>query len=575
MDKKEVASTLEEIAAYLELKGEDQFRVRAYQTAARAIAAFQGDLREALTTGQLAELKGVGPTTLDIVTHVLSTGTSPVLEQLRDRIPHGLVEMLRIPGLGVNKIRQIHDTLAIDSLGELETAALDGRLAKLPRFGPRTAEKVLRGIQFVRQVSEFRLLHHARQEAAALAAALAEMPGVVQATVAGSVRRWRELIRDLDFVVETDGPASGLVDRLGMAPGVREFVLQHDRAVTLRFSSGTVADVYFASAADRGFQLLRATGSGEHLVALKARAEALGLQWSDQGLMRGRTLLVTRSEHDVYDLLGLRYIPPELREGNGEVEAAEKDHLPPLIDVDDLLGFLHCHSNYSDGGSTVAEWADACRAAGYAYMGITDHSEAAAYAGGLAADRVAAQHAEIDQVNRRYTDFRVLKGVEVDILADGSLDYTAEIRATFDFIIASIHTRFGMGKREMTDRILTAMDDPSMSILGHPTGRLLLSREPYPIDLDAIFEKAAAVGVAIEINADPQRLDLDWRVARRAAAKGVTISIGADAHSVTGMEHMDLGIGIARKGWLAPNQVLNALPVDAFLERVARRRAAR
>ncbi len=575
MDKKEVASTLEEIAAYLELKGEDQFRVRAYQTAARAIAAFQGDLREALTTGQLAELKGVGPTTLDIVTHVLSTGTSPVLEQLRDRIPHGLVEMLRIPGLGVNKIRQIHDTLAIDSLGELETAALDGRLAKLPRFGPRTAEKVLRGIQFVRQVSEFRLLHHARQEAAALAAALAEMPGVVQATVAGSVRRWRELIRDLDFVVETDGPASGLVDRLGMAPGVREFVLQHDRAVTLRFSSGTVADVYFASAADRGFQLLRATGSGEHLVALKARAEALGLQWSDQGLMRGRTLLVTRSEHDVYDLLGLRYIPPELREGNGEVEAAEKDHLPALIDVDDLLGFLHCHSNYSDGGSTVAEWADACRAAGYAYMGITDHSEAAAYAGGLAADRVAAQHAEIDQVNRRYTDFRVLKGVEVDILADGSLDYTAEIRATFDFIIASIHTRFGMGKREMTDRILTAMDDPSMSILGHPTGRLLLSREPYPIDLDAIFEKAAAVGVAIEINADPQRLDLDWRVARRAAAKGVTISIGADAHSVTGMEHMDLGIGIARKGWLAPNQVLNALPVDAFLERVARRRAAR
>lgn len=309
MDKKEVASTLEEIAAYLELKGEDQFRVRAYQTAARAIAAFQGDLREALTTGQLAELKGVGPTTLDIVTHVLSTGTSPVLEQLRDRIPHGLVEMLRIPGLGVNKIRQIHDTLAIDSLGELETAALDGRLAKLPRFGPRTAEKVLRGIQFVRQVSEFRLLHHARQEAAALAAALAEMPGVVQATVAGSVRRWRELIRDLDFVVETDGPASGLVDRLDMAPGVREFVLQHDRAVTLRFSSGTVADVYFASAADRGFQLLRATGSGEHLVALKARAEALGLQWSDQGLMRGRTLLVTRTEHDVYDLLGLRYIP--------------------------------------------------------------------------------------------------------------------------------------------------------------------------------------------------------------------------------------------------------------------------
>lgn len=571
MNNKAVTGALEEIAAYLELRGEDQFRVRAYQTAARALTGFPGDLATALKSGELAELKGIGPATLEVVSEVLRTGTSRMLEDLRDQVPAGLVDMLRITGLGVAKIRQIHETLHIETLDELEQAARDGRLAKLPRFGPKTAHKILQGIAVLRQVSEFRLLHHARQEAEALVRVLAGMPGVSGAEIAGSVRRWREVIRDLDFVVELDGPPGALVDQLGRASGVREFVDQTDRTVTLRFASGTVADIYWTSPDQFGFQLLHATGSEEHLTALKGRAAACGLTWSDHGLLRDGAPLAAPTEADVYRTLGLPFIPPELREGQDEVAAAAAGRLPCLVERRDIRGFLHCHSDYSDGANSVREWAAACRGAGYSYLGITDHSEALAY-GGLPAARIAEQHAEIDAVNAEGGEFRVLKGVEADILKDGSLDYTPKIRARFDFIIASVHSRFGMTERQMTRRILKAMDDPHTAILGHPTGRLLLSRDPYPVDLDAVFAKAAERGVAIEINADPQRLDLDWRHVRRAVEMGVTISIGADAHGVGAMDNMALGVAMARKGWLAKDQVLNARPLAGFLEHVEQRR---
>ncbi|MGH7530723.1 MAG: PHP domain-containing protein, partial [Gemmatimonadales bacterium] len=279
------------------------------------------------------------------------------------------------------------------------------------------------------------------------------------------------------------------------------------------------------------------------------------------------------TEESVYRTLGLPWIPPELREGTGEVEAAAAGALPHLVAADDLKGFLHCHSDYSDGSTTIAEWAQACRAAGYAWMGITDHGEASPYAGGLRAADIERQHAEIDAVNRGGGDFQVLKGVEADILADGSLDYGPAVLDRFDFVIASVHTRFAMNEAAMTERVLRALDDPHTTILGHPTGRLLLSRDPYAIDLDRVFERAATRGVAIEVNADPHRLDLDWRLVRRARDAGVAISLGADAQSVAGMSHVGLGLGVARKGWLTADDLLNTRDAQGFLAHARRHRA--
>jgi DNA polymerase (family 10) len=571
MDKKDVARLLDQIAAFLELKGDNPFRIRAYQTAARAVSAYTGDLKRASDTGELAELKGVGPGTSEIIREVLATGSAQVLNQLRSEIPPGLVEMMGISGLGVAKIQQIHENLGIDSLAELEAAARDGRLARLPRFGPKTAQKILRSLAFLRRSIDYRLFHHARNESERFAKALSELSGVVNVTTAGSVRRRHELIRDLDFVVQTDKPGYELADRLGNLVGVHEFEGKAPGAFTLRFTSDTVADVYICSAATRGFELMWATGSQSHLNGLQARATTLGLEWASEGLRKGDEMIPCATEEAVYQALQMQFIPPELREGTGEIEAAVAYQIPALVTAKDIQGFIHCHTNYSDGTSTVAEWAEAALAAGYRYVGITDHSAAATYAGGLFMDSIGEQHAEIDNVNRSVSGVRVLKGVEVDILESGALDYDADTRSQFEFVIASVHNRFGQSRSEMTDRILRAMDDPTMAILGHPTGRLLLSREPYPMDLDAIFEKALDRNIAIEINAHPQRLDLDWRHVRRAADMGIVISIGADAHSTAGMSNLDLGIGIARKGWLTAEQILNTRPLEGFLEFVNRR----
>ena len=573
MDKKAVAQVLEQIAAFLELKGENPFRIRAFRTASRAVAGFAGDLREGLEEGNLAATKGVGPATLQIVSEIVTTGRASLLEELREQIPPGLVEMLAISGLGVAKIRQIHDVLDIDSVPELEAAALDGRLAKLPRFGPKTSENILKGIAYLRHASAYRLLHHAADEAEGLRAALERMPGVVQAVVAGDVRRRAEVVRDLVLVLVAEVPPSELFKRLSQLPGVHEFAGQDDRRITLRFAGGASAQVVVTTPVNFGAVLAQATGSEAHLRDLAAHAAARDLALTGAALWRGSAFVPTPDEPSFYAELGLEFIEPELREGQGEVAAAAEHRLPRLLEPGDLQGLLHCHTRYSDGSNTVEELALACRDAGYRYVGITDHSQAAAYAGGLRADDLARQADEIDEVNARLDGIRVLKSVEADILQDGRIDFEDDVLARLDFVIASIHTRFNMGEREMTARMLAAMDNPHLTIIGHPTGRLLLSRDPYGLDLDAVVEKAAATGVALEINADPHRLDLDWRKVRHARARGVAFSIGADAHNVAGLDHVRYGVGIARKGWLGAADVLNARPVEEFLGQAARRRA--
>lgn len=565
MDKHTARQTLEQIAAFLELKGEDQFRVRAFEAAGKALAGLPGDLSGAVESGALGHVKGMGPETLDVVRDLLSTGRSTTLDELREQIPPGLVEMLRIPGLGVAKVRQIHEALGIESLPDLEAAALDGRLARLPRFGAKTAANVRKGIGFLREASEFRLYHHALSEADAVQKALAELEGVERVELAGSVRRRRELIRDIDLVVvAAPGSQASLVKRLGQAPGVTEFA-DSEGTVTLRFASGSVVDVYLAIPQDFGLAWVRATGSVEHVANLEARARARGVTLGAGGAFP--------DEESVYRALGLAWIPPELREGGDECDAAAAGRLPKLIEQRDLRGLLHCHTNYSDGITTVAEWARACGDAGYEWIGVTDHSQSSVYAGGLSAAAIGEQRAEIDAANRSPGGVRVLQGVEADILADGTLDYDSDTLDRFDFVIGSIHTRFGMNEAEMTRRVLSAMDDPHLAIIGHPTGRLLLAREPFAIDLEKVFAKAALRGIAVEVNADPHRLDLDWRLVRQARAAGVTISLGADAHSTSGMSNVAVGLGIARKGWVEAPDVLNTRDADSFLAFARQRRA--
>jgi DNA polymerase (family 10) len=572
MDKKAVADVLEQIAAFLELKGENPFRIRAFRTAARAIGNFPGDLREGLEDGSLAAAKGVGPATLQIAAELINTGKAGFLEELREQIPPGLVEMLAISGLGVAKIRQIHDVLGIDSLPELEAAAMDGRLAKLPRFGQKTSENILKSIAFLRQANTFRLSHHAAEEAEGLRAALVRLPGVSAAFVAGDVRRRSEVVRDLIIVLVADVSPAELFKRLSQFPGVHEFAGQDERRLTLRFAGGASAQIVVTNPVNVGAVLIQATGSETHVAELAARAKARGYALTGAALWHGSEFVVTPDEETLYRALGLPFIPPELREGRGEIDAAEHGGVPRLVEQRDLRGFLHCHTSYSDGSNSIEQLALACRDAGYQYVGITDHSQAAAYAGGLQAEDLMRQVDEIDQVNARLEGIRVLKGVEADILADGRVDFEEPALARLDFVIASVHSRFNMSAPEMTARILTAMDNPYLTIIGHPTGRLLLSRDPYGLDLDAVIEKAAANSIALEINADPHRLDLDWRVLRQVRQAGAMVSIGADAHSIPGIGYVEFGVNMARKGWLGPDDILNASSADEFLAFARRRR---
>ncbi|HTK55662.1 MAG TPA: DNA polymerase/3'-5' exonuclease PolX [Gemmatimonadales bacterium] len=565
MDKKAVAKAFERIASLLELKGANPFRVRAFTTAERAINDLQGTLDEALADGSLAGTKGIGPATLQIIQELVKTGRSTVLEELQDQVPPGLLEMLQISGLGVAKVRQIHETLKIETIAELEEAAREGALAKLPRFGAKTADNILKGIAFLRQASAFRLAHHAREEAEQIAKALATLPGVLRVEPASEVRRCMEVVKEIVLVVVADVPPAELFDRLAKFPGVTEFSGRDERQVMIRFAGAGSARIVVTASANAGATLVRATGSDAHLERLTAHAKGQGHSFDGSALWKGSVFVPTPDEATLYGALGLAPIPAELREGGEEVARAAAKNIPRLLERGDLTGFLHCHSNYSDGGTSIEELALACKEAGYSWIGLTDHSQAAAYAGGLSPDKLQRQADEIDTLNARLKGIRILKGIEADILQDGSVDYDDAVLARLDFVIASIHSRFGMEKEEMTARICRALENPRLTILGHLTGRLLLSREAYQLDQERIFEEAGKRGVAIEINADPHRLDLDWRVLPAARKAGVRISLGADAHNIAGIRNMEYGVGIARKGWLTKDEVLNCLSADEFL----------
>ena len=576
MDSRTAAHVLSQIGALLELHGENRFKTRAYVTAAKALLALDvDDIAPLYRSGTLAATPGIGPATLSVIADLVNTGDSRYHEQLRESTPEGLLEMLRVPGLGTTKIHQIHQGLHIETVQDLEAAAKDGRLAALPRFGSKTAEKILKGIAFLKETGAYVLYPHAAAEARRLVTAVRQHPDVIEAEVAGSLRRRREVIRDIDIVASCRGDPERVAAAFSRSPGVRHVVGGGGRSVSIRFVDGTLLDLHCVVPDEYAVALWRATGSAEHERALMELARARGLTLTDGSLRdaAGRVVALA-DEPALFAAVGLDYIPPELREGRGELSAAADGSLPTLIEAGDIQGVLHCHSQYSDGAATIAEMAAAARARGWSYLGISDHSQSAFYAGGLTRDAVLAQHEEIDRVNDTLTGFRVLKGIEADILADGRVDYDAETLERFDYVIGSVHSRFAMAEAAMTERMLRALDDPNLTILGHPTGRLLLTREPYAVNMDAVLEKAGALGVAVELNADPHRLDIDWRLCRIAKERGVQVEIGPDAHAPHGLDNVEFGIGIARKGWLEAGDVLNTRSADAVIAAAAARRAA-
>ena len=575
MDPRTAAHVLSQIAAHLELRGESAFRIRAYEQAASALFTLEtDDLATLDRAGTLAATRGVGPATLAIVRELIASGESRYLEQLRADTPPGLLDLLRVPGLAAAKIKLLRESLDIDSVDALEAAVRDGRLAKLKGFGPKTAQKLLEGIEFFRS-SGSRVLHHRGAfQAGALLAAVRAHPDVIAAEVAGSVRRHGETIGDTDIVAMCRHPLA-VAASFARAPGVRTVSRAESMSPTITYVDGTRLDLHCVSERDFGVALWRATGSAAHVRDVSARLADRGLRLEGD-VVRGANdaAVPVADEAALFALAGLSFIPPEMREAHGEIARAASGPITELITLDDIQGALHCHSTWSDGKASVAEMADAARARGWRYIGITDHSQAAFYASGLSRERVLMQHGEIDALNAGATDgFRILKGVEADILADGALDYDEALLDRFDFVVGSVHSRFAMDERAMTDRVLRALDDPHLTVLGHPTGRRLLSRDAYAIDMDAVLEKAAANGVAVEINADPHRLDLDWRRIPRARALGATFEIGPDAHSTKSLDNMTFGVGIARKGGIERHEVLNARLVDDVLAFARTRRA--
>jgi DNA polymerase (family 10) len=566
MDPRTAAHTLAQLAAYLQLRGEDRFRSRAYERAARTVANLDTDDLGALDReGKLAEVPGVGPAVLSVLRELIATGESQYLERVRADIPPGLLELRRVPGLATPKIHLLHTELGVDSVEALEAAALDGRLAKLKGFGPKTAQRVLKGIGFMRSAGNRALHHRGVARARALLAAVRAHPDVERAELAGSVRRHGETIGDTDVVAVCRDPRA-VASSFANAPGVQSVTGVETASPRLTYVDGARLDLHCVGAAEFAVALWRATGSDAHVREVSERLSARGYSLDGNVVRDERGVDVPVSdEGQLYAIAGLAFIPAEMREGHGEIARAEAGEIPPLIQPGDVCGAIHCHSTWSDGKATIAEMARAARDRGWSYIGITDHSQAAFYAGGLKPDRVLAQHEEIDALNAASPDFRILKGVECDILADGALDYEQALLDRFDFVVASVHSRFSMDLTTMTDRVLRALDDPHLTVLGHPTGRLLLSRDAYAIDMHAVIEKAGEVGAAVEINADPQRLDLDWRLIPEALSHGVTLEIGPDAHSTAGLDNVAFGVGIARKGGVEAAQVLNAWPVEDVL----------
>ncbi len=574
METARIAQVLDEMGTMLEIRGENPFRCRAYHTAAQALLNLPDKLSEVIAENRLKEVPGIGDTMYAKIVQLATTGQLPAYEDLRRSTPPGLVALLRIPGLGPKKIKALHETLAIESLADLRKAGESGEIAKLKGFGEKTEAKILEGIAFVEKSGDRILQSHALRLVTPIMAAVRAHPQVIRAEYCGSLRRRAETIGDLDVLCSSKH-ASAVIDAFVKLPHVAT-VLAHGPTK--------------ASVPPGGRRPVRPSRRRRQPVPVRsplfhglegpqyrdaAAGAVQGLSLNEYALTGENRSIACQTEADLFAALGLAEIPPELREDAGEIVAAEAGRLPKLIERDDLAGTFHCHTDWSDGSATLAEMAEAARLRGLHYLGIADHSRSAGYAGGLSIERVRSQWAEIDALNASFgATFHVFKGTECDILADGSLDYPDDLLEGFDYVVASIHSSFQLPRDEMTRRLVRAASHPRVTMLGHPTGRLLLARDAYAVDLDAVIEAAAKAGTMIEINASPHRLDLDAIHCRRAREKGVKLVINPDAHAVSGFDDLDYGISVARRGWLESTDVWNTLSLKGMLRQI-RDRAGR
>jgi len=572
MTKTEIASVLENVAALLELKGENPFKIRAYTNAARSLETFGGNLLNLQDEEALAKIPGIGKSIAEKIKELAATGSLKYLEELRAEFPAAILELFSIPGLGAKKIKALYEQLQVSSIEQLRLACETGRVATLSGFGETTQTKICKAIEERAKHSGYFQFGQIAGEAEAMRSDLAARPDALQIDVAGSYRRRKEIVHDIDFVVATKRPKA-IMKFFVAHPLVESVIAKGPTKSSVRLRSGIQCDLRVVTTAEYPFALAYFTGNKEHNIELRSRALKRGWTLNEYRLaplppdpkskkkMPVGKIPRVLDETDLYRALDLDFIPPELRENCGEFEAAEKQRLPKLIEKENLRGTFHCHTTASDGHNSLEEMAEAGQELGLEYLGIADHSQSSIQAHGIDETKLRVQIATIRRLNDKFRGFRLFAGVECDILRDGSLDFSDDVLSQLDFVIASVHSVFNLSETDMTRRVIRAMENRFVTMLAHPTGRLLLKREPYQIDIPAILDAAARTGTWIELNAAPKRLDLDWRWWPLAKQKEVKCVINPDAHRTDRLQDLWFGIGIARKGWLAKTDVMNCLPL--------------
>jgi DNA polymerase (family 10) len=575
LDKFAITAALQEIAALLELKGgRDKFKARAYQAGARVVAGLSEDIGEVVLENRLTQLPGIGSGLASQIEQLYLTGESSVLIELKKEFPEGMIELTAVPGLSVNKVRALHEALGITSIAQLKAAAEAGKIRTIAGFGAKTEQQLLETIANHRQrgkQDERLLLHRAFETATQVVEYLQNTRGTVDVSFAGSLRRWQETIGTIRLVANTKHPAT-LIDHFLKFSQIAEVIEQMEEACTVRLANGARVSLVAARPAEFGLALLTETGSPAHVNKLQQIANGAGPKSNQKkkakSSRRSSSRADLQSEADIYEQLGMQYIQPELREDEGEIEAALAGKLPEdLITLRDIRGMVHCHTTYSDGKNTLEEMVRAAETMGMKYITITDHSPTAFYAHGVTLDRLKRQWAEIDEVQEK-VKIKILRGTESDIIADGHLDYPDKILEKFDVIVASIHSRYKMDSAKMTKRVETAMRQPLFKIWGHALGRKLLSRPPFDCDVERILDVIAESRAAIEINGDPNRLDMEPRWIRAARKRKIKFVISVDAHSTGALNYLKYGVGTARRGWVRRGEVLNTLGANAFQKTV-------